>query len=81
MTGFNKNKKNIWKYPNMETAIKPVAHSEELPVPLSTTDLISSKESISLPDVTLQCLVKTAAATMKNLHIVLSNSINLSSMT
>ena len=37
MAGFNKNKKKTWKYPNLEFALRPVAHFEELPVSFFTT--------------------------------------------
>ena len=37
MAGFNKNKKKTWKYPNLESAIRPGTHSEKLPVPLFAT--------------------------------------------
>ena len=55
MAGFNKNKKKTRKYPNLESAIRPVAHSEELPVLFSIvlfTILPDIKEArdISLPD-------------------------------
>ena len=38
MTGINKNTKKAWKYPNLESAIRPVVHSEELPVPVFLTE-------------------------------------------
>ena len=43
-----------WKYPNLESAIKPVAYSEELPLPLLTTlSDIEETQDISLPDHTV----------------------------
>ena len=52
MNGFNKNKKKTWQYPNLESAIRPVAHSEELPVPVFTglPDIDVIEEEIPLPD-------------------------------
>ena len=52
MTGFNKtNKKKTWKYPNLETAIRPVAHSEELPVSIFTNlPDIEEAQYIYFPD-------------------------------
>ena len=37
MTGFNKHKKANWQYPSLDSAIRPVAHSEDLPVPVFTS--------------------------------------------
>ena len=45
MTGYNKNKKKTWKYPNLESAIRPVMHSEELPVPIFSTEPDTSTTS------------------------------------
>ena len=37
MTGFNKHKKANWQYPSLDSTIRPVAHSEDLPVPVFTS--------------------------------------------
>ena len=51
MAEFNKSKKKTWKYPNLESDIRPVAHSEELPVSRYTTLPDTEKaQDISLPD-------------------------------
>ena len=49
---LNKNKKSLIEYPNMLSAILPVTHSDDLPIPepcevnlLSSDDAASSKES------------------------------------
>src|ERR1044072_1204441 len=34
--GFNKKNKQYLKYPRIPSAIRPVAHSEEIPVPIFT---------------------------------------------
>lgn len=34
MAGFNRHKKKSWTYPNVESARRPVPHSEEIPVPV-----------------------------------------------
>ena len=50
--GFNKKKKSLIEYPNLPSAIRPVPHSDELPIPepcevdlLSSDDAESSEES------------------------------------
>src|ERR1700755_334050 len=50
--GFNKKNKQYLKYPRISSAIRPVAHSEEIPVPIFTklpkiddTDLCSPSSS------------------------------------
>ena len=37
MKGFNKNKKKGWQYPSLDSVIRTVAHSEDLPVPVFTS--------------------------------------------
>jgi len=37
MRGYNMHKKNIWIYPNLDSAIRPVLHCEAVPVPTFTT--------------------------------------------
>jgi hypothetical protein len=34
MAGFNRNKKKTWTYPNLESARRPVPHSQDIPVPI-----------------------------------------------
>ena len=54
--GFYKNKKKTWKYPNLESAIRPVPHSKELPVPIFTTlPDVEKEQDIPLPDHTARC--------------------------
>ena len=64
ITGFNASSRKKIKYPNLRSAIKPVPHSDDLPVPIPPVnkDLLSSSdeempsradsaESISLEDI------------------------------
>ena len=41
MSGWNWHKKNLWHYPDIESARRPVPHCSEVPVPVFT----------SLPDI------------------------------
>ena len=51
MIWFNKNKKKTWKCPKVESAIRPVEHSEKLPVPLFTAlPDVEEERDIPLPD-------------------------------
>lgn len=37
MSGWNRYKKNLWHYPNLESARRPVPHSSSVPVPVFTS--------------------------------------------
>ena len=45
MKGFNGHKKKMWHYPNLESARRPIPHSENVPIPLFT-----SLPNLPLPD-------------------------------
>ena len=46
--GFNKKKKSVIEYPNIPSAIRPVSHSDELPIPEPRSiDLLSSDDAES----------------------------------
>ena len=46
LAGFNRHKKKSWSYPNVESARRPVPHSEEIPVPVyNDLPLASTDES------------------------------------
>ena len=45
MKGFNDHKKKMWHYPNLESARRPIPHSENVPIPLFT-----SLPNLPLPD-------------------------------
>ena len=34
MAGFNRQKRKTWSYPNLESALRPVPHSDEIPIPI-----------------------------------------------
>jgi hypothetical protein len=34
MSGYNRNKKKFWKYPNLKSASRPVPHSDKIPIPI-----------------------------------------------
>ena len=68
--GINRNNKRKWIYPDLESARRPVPHSDEVPIPMfdHLTELIeSSDESISSVDAAVTCSSKSefqgAAAT------------------
>ena len=45
MTGFNRHKKKSWKYPDIESARRPIPRGEEVSVPkLSETPNLSENE-------------------------------------
>ena len=48
MSGWNQNKKKSWHYPNIDSALRPVAHCPEIPVPVFTSlpDLISDEAAM-----------------------------------
>lgn len=50
--GFNKYKKGKWDYPDLESARRPVPHSEEIPVPVYTTlpDVLMAEEEEEIKD-------------------------------
>ena len=56
--GINRNNRRKWIYPDLESARRPVPHSDEVPIPVfdHLTELIeSSDESISSVDAAVTC--------------------------
>ncbi|CAK8672735.1 unnamed protein product [Clavelina lepadiformis] len=43
--GFNRRNKSNIKYPNLKSALRPVPHCDEIPVPNPLTEMQSSSES------------------------------------
>ena len=58
MSGWNRDKKNSWYYPDLESARRPVPHCEEVPIPVcsslpklvSNDDLFAETEEINSDD-------------------------------
>jgi hypothetical protein len=48
VTGYNKKNKKVIKYPNLLSAIRPVPHGPDLPVPSPHDNLSDESESSSL---------------------------------
>ena len=49
--GFNRKKKSVLEYPNIPSAIRPVPHSDELPIPEPRKiDLLSSDNAESIEE-------------------------------
>jgi len=48
MKGFNRHKKSKWVYPNLESARRPVCHSDDVPIPIFHTlqDPLSNNEEM-----------------------------------
>ena len=58
ITGINRNNRRKWKYPDLESARRPVPHSDEVPIPVfdHLIELIeNSDESISSVDAAVTC--------------------------
>ena len=45
MSGWNQHKKKSWHYPSIDSAIRPVAHCNKVPIPVFTSlpDLIPNE--------------------------------------
>ena len=58
MSGWNRHKKNLWYYPDLESARRPVPHCEEVPIPVfsslpklvSNNDLFAETEEVNSDD-------------------------------
>ena len=51
MTGINRKNQSSLKYPDLESARRPVAHCDEIPVPVfGELPDISDKDSSSVPE-------------------------------
>ena len=70
MLGWNRHKKNLWYYPDLESARRPVSHCEKVPIPVfsslpklvSNDDLLYSDDDLlysdSMSDTIAECQSK-----------------------
>ena len=69
--GFNRKKKSVIEYPNIPSAIRPVRHSDELPIPEPhEIDLLSSDDAESSEEL---AFLNRAHPGIKNLVLLLNH--------